>query len=46
MTIKSFRDLEVWHLSMELAEDIYPLVRQFPMEERFALSLQLRWLNA
>ena len=42
MAVKSFRDLEVWHLSMELAEDIYPLVRQFPIEERFALSLQLR----
>ena len=42
MAVKSFFDLDVWHLSMELAEDIYPLVRQFPIEERFALSLQLR----
>lgn len=42
MKIKSFRDLEVWQLSMKLAEDIYPLVRQFPPEERFGLSLQLR----
>ena len=42
MTIKSFRDLNVWQLSMQLAEDIYPLVRQFPSEERYALSLQLR----
>ena len=42
MKIKSFRDLDVWHLSMKLAEDIYPLVRQFPPDERFGLSLQLR----
>ena len=42
MAVKSFRDLDVWHLSMKLVEDIYPLVRQFPIEERFALSLQLR----
>jgi four helix bundle protein len=42
MKIKSFRDLNVWHLSMKLAEDIYPLVRQFPADERYGLSLQLR----
>ena len=42
MKIKSFRDLDVWHLSMKLAEDIYPLVRKFPPDERFGLSLQLR----
>jgi four helix bundle protein len=42
MKIKSFRDLDVWHLSMKLAEDIYPLVRQFPVDERYGLSLQLR----
>lgn len=42
MKINSFRDLEVWQLSMDLAEDIYKLVRQLPAEERYALSLQLR----
>jgi four helix bundle protein len=42
MMIRSFRDLEVWQLSMQLAEDIYQLVRQFPADERFALSIQLR----
>jgi four helix bundle protein len=42
MKIKSFYDLDVWHLSMQLAEDIYPLVRQFPADERFGLSIQLR----
>jgi four helix bundle protein len=42
MTIKSFQDLEVWRISMDLAEDIYQLVRQFPVEERYVLSAQLR----
>ena len=42
MTIKSFTDLEVWNVSMDLAEDIYGLVKRFPPEERYALSLQLR----
>lgn len=42
MAIKSLRDLEVWQLSMQLVEDVYPLVRRFPVDERFGLSLQLR----
>jgi four helix bundle protein len=42
MKIKSFQDLEVWQVSMQLAEDVYGLVRYFPPEERFALSQQLR----
>jgi four helix bundle protein len=42
MTIKSFRDLDVWQLSMDLTEDIYKLARKFPVEEKYALSAQLR----
>ena len=42
MAIRSFRDLEVWQLSMQLVEDVYPLVRRFPVDERFGLSSQLR----
>ena len=42
MQIKSFHDLQVWQLSMQLATDIYGLVRQLPTEERFVLSLQMR----
>jgi four helix bundle protein len=42
MAIKSFRDLKVWRASMQLAEAIYPLVRQLPADEKFGLSLQMR----
>ncbi|RPI54672.1 MAG: four helix bundle protein [Acidobacteria bacterium] len=43
MTItRSFRDLEVWQESMVLVEDIYTLSRQFPPEERFGLTSQIR----
>ena len=40
--IKSFHDLQVWRLSMQMTTDVYCLVRQLPAEERFGLSLQMR----
>ena|SRR6476660_1342633 len=42
MSIKSYRDLEVWRRSIELAEKIYSVVRQLPPDERFGLSSQMR----
>ena len=42
MKVRSFRDLDVWQLSMQLAEDTYHLIRRFPPDERYGLSLQLR----
>ena len=42
MAVKSFREMEVWNLSMSLAQDVYALVRLFPAEERYALGDQLR----
>jgi len=42
MQVRSFHDLQVWQLSMDLATDIYRLVEQLPSNERFALSPQLR----
>jgi len=40
--IRSFRDLEVWQMSMELTVAVYRLTRGFPREEVFGLSAQLR----
>jgi four helix bundle protein len=42
MTIRSYRDLEAWQLSMELAVEVYGLTRQFPPEERYGLTSQVR----
>jgi len=42
MKIHSFRDLDVWHKSMDLAENTYLIVSRFPSDERFGLSAQLR----
>jgi four helix bundle protein len=40
--IKSFRDLEVYHLSHELAMSIYRISIQFPQEEKYSLTDQVR----
>ena len=37
-----YRELEVWKMSMDLCEQVYGLVRQFPTDERYALGDQLR----
>ena len=41
-TIKSYRDLEVWKKSIELVEQIYLASKNFPREERFGLTSQVR----
>jgi hypothetical protein len=33
-----FEKLEVWNLSIELANDIHLLTRKFPKEEMFSLT--------
>ena len=38
----SFRDLDVWREAMLLVQDVYMASRQFPADERFGLTSQLR----
>jgi four helix bundle protein len=40
--ISSYRDLQVWQDGMALAETCYRLTREFPREELFAMSSQIR----
>ena len=40
--MKSFRELRVWQAAMDLVEKIYRLTREFPKEEMYGLSSQLR----
>jgi four helix bundle protein len=40
--IKSFQDLEIWKRSMKLVEEIYNLTRDFPKDEIYGLTSQLR----
>jgi len=40
--MKSFRELRVWQAAMGLVEKIYALTRDFPREETYGLTSQLR----
>ena len=40
--IKSYEDLEVWQLAMTLAEQCYHLTRDFPRDELYGLTSQIR----
>lgn len=40
--IRSFRDLVVWQQAHALVLDIYQVTKNFPSEERFGLTSQLR----
>ena len=40
--IKSFSDLEVYQVSYALAMDVFRLTKQFPIDEMYSLTRQLR----
>jgi len=40
--LKSYRDLQVWKKSIELAEMVYRTSSLFPAEEKFGLTSQIR----
>jgi four helix bundle protein len=40
--VKSFRDLEVWQLALDLAETIYRCTADFPKTELYGLTAQMR----
>jgi four helix bundle protein len=40
--IVAYMDLEVWNLAHELVLEIYKVTKNFPIDERFGLTYQLR----
>ena len=42
MEVKTFRDLLVWQKSMKLVTETYRMTGNFPKEELYGLSLQIR----
>jgi four helix bundle protein len=39
---RSYRDLNVWKLSMELVKSVYQITQKFPASEIYALTSQIR----
>jgi four helix bundle protein len=42
MKIKSYKDLNIWKRSIRLVEEIYKITKNFPKEEIYGLTSQLR----
>jgi four helix bundle protein len=42
MIIKSYEDLEVWQIGIEIVEITYRLTQNFPTDEMYGLRLQMR----
>ena len=40
--VQSYQDLNIWQRAMEIAREVYALTRQFPKEEMFGLTAQMR----
>jgi four helix bundle protein len=40
--IRNYRDLAVWQLGMDIALQVYRVTKEFPADERFGLTSQLR----
>lgn len=41
-TVRSYTDLDVWRLGMEIADVVYDLTAAFPKDETFGLTAQVR----
>lgn len=42
LTIKSFEELIIWQESRKFANNIYKLTKEFPQEELYSLTSQMR----
>ncbi|MCB1188127.1 four helix bundle protein [bacterium] len=42
MTVRTYRDLNVWQKSMDLIEEIYRITASFPRDEQFGITSQIR----
>ena len=40
--IKSYKDLQIWQISMDLVESIYRITEKLPSNEQFGLISQMR----
>lgn len=42
MGISNYRDLQVWRRGIDLVQGVYELTREFPSDERYGLTSQMR----
>ncbi len=42
MKVKNYQELIVWQKAMDLVEDVYKSSKDFPREEMYALTSQIR----
>ena len=42
MRIQSYRELEVWQVAMDLAQECYRITKNYPKAELFGLTSQIR----
>jgi four helix bundle protein len=42
MSVRNYRDLEVWQRAMELVAGVYEITASFPRNERYGLTSQLQ----
>ena len=42
MDVRSYEDLRVWQVGMELVTEIYTITHNFPQQEIFVLTSQIR----
>ena len=40
--IKNFRNLKIWQRGIELVKEVYKITKNFPKEEQYGLSSQMR----
>jgi len=40
--VKSHKDLDVWRLAIDLAQDVYEVSKVFPRDEQFGMTSQMR----
>jgi len=40
--IKTFKDLVVWQKSIELVKNVYRITKDFPIEEQYCITAQMR----
>jgi len=40
--IKTYKDLNIWQLAVEVVEDVYKITKSFPKEEIYGLTSQMR----